>query len=305
MRKVWKDARWNGKWDDWKDIPIELRAALVWSFLTTGPKTKNEYSKIFMAMEQWRYSRHAIFLELEIEWMFNAIKKLCPRIEEIDIYRSLSLFFNKKPGKAASIRDRFTRSKINSKVLEMLYISKKMQRDLSSSWEWMDDWYLNRKDDTNPPEFLIWLNQEQDRIASQKSVLSKSLSATALKGPSGSRNAPLLHLGRSFPIEVSGQEIQKTIRAVEGPAGKAMIWGYVLQEQEPDIPYEPFPMHVSDWDSSFNQRWLERRILHDADALLGGEENGLTDFPLELGLAIDQLRKPNRKDSPMSHLVLT
>ena len=305
MRKTWKDSRWNGKWNDWKDIPIELRAALAWSFLNTGPKTKNEYSKIFMAMEQWRYSRHAVFLELEIEWMYNSIKTLCNTIEDIDIYRCVSIFFNKKPGNATSIRDRFTRSKINSKVLEMLDVSKKVQRDIGCSWGWMDDWYLKRKNDSNQPEFMNWLGQEQDRIARQKGVPSRFLPTTALKGPSGSKIAPLLHLGRSFPIEVSGQEIQKTIRAVEGPTGKAMVWGYVLLEPEPDIPYEPFPTHVSDWDSSFNQRWLERRILHDTDALLGGEENGLKDFPLELGLAIDQLRKPDRKDSPMSHLVLS
>jgi len=305
MPITWKDSRWNGEWKDWKKIPIELRAALIWSFLNTGPKTKNEYTKIFMAMEQWRYSRHAVFLELEIEWMFNSIKTLCDRIEDIDIYRCISIFFNKKPGKATSVRDRFTRVKINSKILEMLYTSKNTRHNLTSSWEWMNDWYLKRNIDSNPPEFLHWLRQEQDRISKQKGVSSKSLSETALKGPDDSKEAPLLHLGRSFPIDVSGQEIQKTIRAVQGPTGKAMIWGYVLHEPEPGIPYEPFPTHVSDWDSSFNQRWLERRVLHEADAILGGEKDGLTDFRMELGLATDQLRNPNRKDSPMSHLVLT
>jgi len=304
MTKCWRDPRWNNVWNNWKDIPVEFRAALVWSFLTTGPRTKHEYPKIFMAMEQWKFSRHAVFLELEIDWMYGNLRVLCDRIEDIDIFRGLSLFFGGKAGNAKSIRDRFTRSKFNLKAMEMLDLVKKEQRDFQETWAWMDAWFLRRKQATKPPPLLTCLAKESERTWHQARVLAKNLDPLALKGPVSSKDAPRIHLGRSFPIDVAGQEIQKTVRSVEGLHGPAMIWGYVLHTPEPEIPYDPFPVHVSTWDPDFNRRWLNRPILHQADAFIGGSEDGLADLPLELGLAVDQLKKPNRPDSPMAHLVM-
>ncbi|WP_257309740.1 hypothetical protein [Geothrix fuzhouensis] len=304
MTKVWKDPRWNKQWLEWDDIPSEFRAALIWAFLTTGPETKDEFAKMFIAMEQWKYSRFKIFLELEILWINNTLDMLCDDIEGIDICRGISMFFSKKLGNEYSIEDRINLKKVNLVTPEMLKKIDIKKRDLSSSWNWMDSWFLKCHEKENSVSFLEWVPQELDRISKQDRVPKSQSTLSIRQKSSETEQHALLHLGRSFPIDTSGQEIQKTIRVVEGPEGPAMTWGYILRDIEPEIPYSPFPVYVSDWDADFNSRRFKHLLLREDDAFIGGKSGGLVDFPKDLRSAADLLRRRNRLESPMSHLVL-
>jgi hypothetical protein len=314
--KHWADPRWNNRWLSWGMIPVELRAALTWAFLTSGPQTKEEFEQIITIFEQWRYSVFSILLELEIKWMHDSIKQVCCDIENIDIYRCISLFFGAKPGGERSVSGRFLNDKKKQNGLFMLENWELSKRNIDRSWEWMDEWYF--KTAQQRPCFTEWVNQELESISNQKCAYLKPSNEHKTPNKNSRNYAPLLHLGRCFPIGVNGQEIQKTIRSPQmldkSDIGmretETMIWGYILHDVEPGIPYDPFPTNVSNHDPNYNLYRLSMKTYIDSDAYIGGRDcdrnidNGLIDFPLELRLAADTLRRPNRPSSPMSHLKL-
>lgn len=324
---------------------------MIWAFLNSGPCTEDDYNELFVAMEQWDHPRFKIILEFEIQWMFNAIKNLCPDFYNFQIYEGISLFFNRKTGNASNIKDRKKRKKNVKAALKMIKSMNIKSKKISRAWSWMYYWYFNQKkndnklsnncdtpglsqeirenelvqardeacaeveplslpeEDLDPrwpeslPDFTTWIQQELSRISRQRGgQLSAIRQAGGRAHPTG--QFPLLHGGRVFPIDTHGQEIEKTIRAMIVNGRPVMVWGYRFCDFEPDVPYSPFAHHFCQLGSLAHKQILQCVLMHEKDSFIGGEDDGLVDFPADLQLTENILSRRNRDDSPLSHLVI-
>lgn len=291
-----KDPRWKGPWRSWTDIPIEMRAGLVWAFLTSGPDSKEDYLKLFMAMELWEYSKYSILKEFEIQWMNKKISSLCPDMSFPDRCRAISIFMN-NAGNYDNVQDHLDRphqfqilNKINNLNIE--------DKTLIRAWEWMEEFYLGAERDSPCPPFLEWIGLELNRISNQEFNPFKSIKMVEKLS-----NSPHLHMGRVFPIDRNALQIQKTLQRIIINGKEATAWGYRLYMPESDLRFEPFPSFTSMRGTERHQYILGTEFFSDNNAVVGGPPAGLRDLPSELAEAADRLKSPSRPASPMSSIV--
>jgi hypothetical protein len=328
------DDRYRKRWKEWRNIPVEFRAVIIWAFLNSGPRTKADYSTLFMAMEQWNYYKIDILFELEIQWMYESIIQLCPDISDVCVFEGLSIFLNRKAGDIENIERRFKEYRkitVTSEMIKNLMVKPMMTKEF---WSWMNYWYLNERnietemhptnvapiDPLEPvllpkhekkagwprslPGFPEWIQRELEMISKQNAIHGAPNRRKPANKDVCSAELPVIHGGRVFPFNASGQEIEKTILAMEVGGRSVMVWGYRLLEFEPDVPYTPFASHFSPRDSDDHARKLQSAMFRESDWIVGGEEDGLTDLPAVLNETVRVLKRPNRDRSPLSHLVI-
>ena len=310
------DHRYRERWGHWYIIPVEFRAILIWAFLNSGPDSKREYAILFSAMEKGTYSKLDILLESDIYWMFSAIKGICPNLSKECIYEGISLFFNKKTGNSDNVKKRFNQERIVSVTGEMLKQININSMKTRWNWSWMESWYLNNRTEpfqeqsldakwpVAPPDFSEWIQRELEMIAKQNAIQPAPGMKLGAQRQETNTEWPLLHGGRVFPLDTSGQEVEKTIQEMMVDGQSVMSWGYRLLDFEPDVPYIPFASHFSPRDSGDHERKLNSVLIRESDWIVGGKTHGLVDLPAELREAVGVLKSRSRDKSPLSHLVI-
>lgn len=316
MARVKINHLYKERWGHWHIIPVEFQAVLIWAFLNSGPSSKRDYAILFSALEDLSYDKLNILLESEIEWMSDAIKKLCPKISNECVCEGISLFFNKKSGDFTKVKERFYKEKFVNRTSEMLKQININSMKTRWSWSWIESWYLNNKTEpfkeqdlyekwpVAPLGFSEWLQQELKMISRQNAIQPLSGMKLGTERQETTTKPPLLHGGRIFPLDMSGQEVEKSIREVVVDGRSVMVWGYRLLEFEPDVPYIPFATHFSPRDSDDHKRKLQSVLWHKSDWIVGGEASGLVDLPAVLRDAVRVLKSRNRETSPLSHIVV-
>ena len=310
------DHRYKERWGHWHIIPVEFRAVLIWAFLNSGPDSKREYAILFTAMEEGTFNKFDILLESDIKWMFGAIKDLCPDISNECIYDGISLFFNNKAGKFDNVKKRFIPERFVTVTAEMLNQIKINSMKTGWNWSWMESWYLNNNTEPfqeqnldakwplAPLDFSEWIQRELQMITKQNVVQSAPGMKLAAQRQESITKRPLLHGGRVFPLDTSGQEVEKTIREMMVDGKSVMGWGYRLLDFQTDVPYIPFASHFSPRDSDDHERKLKSVLLRESEWIVGGTASGLVDLPAELREAVGVLKNRKRERSPLSHLVI-
>jgi hypothetical protein len=299
-KRSWPASNWNGLWKKWSDIPCEYRALLLWGFLTSGPIEKEEYFQVMLALEQWDYSRFSVFREFEIKWITAKIQNKCPEMNYKFLDLAIVIFLN-IGSSGLTLKDRRTVNTPRHKDLNMIKSLNLNSDKFNKSWEWMESWYVKNHNKQCTIEFEEWFSCEINRInewENQWPSVFPDLASLPFNP-----DFPFLHQGRSFPIDASGTEIQKTIRLVPSAPRPSNAWGYILRTPEPEIPHDPFPYYPPLIDKDWYRWFLSQDFIHEWTSYVGGP-SGLLDYAHEMREAEKVLRKPNRQDSPMSKIVL-
>lgn len=300
-KKSWPANDWTGLWKKWSDIPCEYRALLQWAFLTSGPIEKEEYFQVMLALEQWDHSRFSVFREFEIRWMTAKVQNKCPEMNHKFLDLAIVIFLN-IGSSGLTLKDRRAANTPKHKDLNMIKSLNLNNQKLNESWKWMEYWYTNNHNRQCTLEFEEWFSCEIDRLnewEKQWPCVFPDLASRPFNP-----DFPFLHQGRSFPIDASGAEIQKTIRLVPNEPRPSNAWGYVLKTSEPEIPHDPFPYYPPLIDQDWYHWFLSQDFIHEWTSYVGGP-SGLLNYADEMREAEKILRKSKRQDSPMSKIVLT
>ncbi len=253
-----------------------------------------------LAMEQWDYSRFAVFRELEIRWMTKKIEDKCPEMNDAILDQGLVICLN-IGSSHLTLKDRRPKNTPKHKYLTMIKSLNKNNKRVQEAWEWMEAWYVLNQQKKSAIEFEDWFSNQLDRISEWEKNWPSVFPDAA--NPLFNENFPFLHQGRAFPIDTAGTEIQKTLRLVPNAHKVANAWGYVLKNLEPEIPFDPFPYYPPLVDPDWYRWFLSQDFIHDELSFIGGP-TGLVDYAYEMREAEKILRMPKRKESPMSKIVL-
>lgn len=298
--KSWPATGWHGLWTKWGEIPCEFRALLIWSFLTSGPVEKEDYFKVMLAMEQWDHSRFSVFNELEIKWMTEAIQKVCPQMNATILDQGIVMFLN-IGSSHLTLKKRRSGKLEKHKQLAMINSLNLSSKKMDKVWEWMESWYAMNTGKNCNMEFEIWFSKEIERINEWEKAWPVVFPDSSDKP--FNEKFPFLPQSRAFPIDMAGTEIQKTIRLVPNANKVATSWGYILNNPEPEIPYDPYPYFSPLVDPEWYGWFLSQDFIHGQLAFVGGP-TGLIDYAREMREAERILKTPKRRESPMSKIML-
>ena len=90
-------------WDDWSDLPIEVRSAVVWSFWAGGPADAMDWERFEAALTVGTPLHDAAFLE-ETRWMVRGLEALnqagafTTKLAKERIFEAVALWMGKTVG---------------------------------------------------------------------------------------------------------------------------------------------------------------------------------------------------------------